>query len=286
MRRRRTRARALAGLLAVAVTVLVVAVGCAGHGSPGAAPTASSTPTPTAVTPSTPPPPDPPPQVGSCHRLGFAAAGEPTDSRAPVPCGGAHTSVTIAVGHVDQVVDGHLLAIDSHAVQEQLANRCPRKLPGYVGGDREARRLSRFHVVWFGPSVDQADLGADWFRCDVVAVAAENHLAHLGPHLRGVLGRAGALDRYGTCGTAAPGSAGFHRVICARQHSWRAVQTIPLSQGAHYLGKAAGAAANARCKSIAADRAGGALKYTWSFEWPTREEWRGGQRYGFCWLPS
>ena len=34
-----------------------------------------------------------------------------------------------------------------------------------------------------------------------------------------MLDRPGALDTYGLCGTAAPGTPGFERVVCARPHS-------------------------------------------------------------------
>ena len=37
---------------------------------------------------------------------------------------------------------------------------------------------------------------------------------------------------------------------------------------------------------VASGRSNGSLKYTWSFEWPTRDQWDAGQRYGYCWVPG
>ena len=53
-----------------------------------------------------------------------------------------------------------------------------------------------------------------------------------------------------------------------------------------YLAKDVAATGDAACKDVASERADGALKYTWSFEWPTRAQWQSGQRYGYCWVPE
>lgn len=261
-----------------AVAVLALLAGGCGHATPKAAPTS--------LTPSVAPAPAPPPRSGSCHRLTFAQAALPTQDARPVSCRGAHTSVTIGVGTVDPIEDGHLMAIDSQHVQAQLAQRCPRRLAAYLGGDRNSLRLSRFETVWFGPSVAQADLGARWFRCDVVALASSGRLATLGSGLHRILDRPGALARYGTCGTSAPSAKGFERVICSQPHRWRAAEVIELPPGTRFLGAAAAATATGQCKDVASNHANGALKYTWSFEWPTKAQWAAGQRYGYCWLPS
>lgn len=210
----------------------------------------------------------------------------PTVGSARVPCTQGHTSVTMFVGKADPVVDGHLMAVDSSAVQAQLARRCPRRLAAYVGGDETDRRLSRLETVWFGPTVEQADRGARWFRCDLVALQSDGTLAPLGPRMRGILGQTSALETWGTCGTTAPSEKDFQRVICSQPHRWRAVDVIALPPAAHFLGKQANRVADAGCHDIASSRAGSQLKFAWSFEWPTREQWNAGQRYGYCWLPA
>lgn len=289
--------RTLAALVATALTLVAVAIGCS-TGRPQAGTTSSPeprpspTPTSSAVgTPSATPTPTAtatpsPPRVGSCHRLSLQAASAPSDDRASVRCGSRHTTVTVRVGHFDPVRDGHLLGVDSRSVQQQIADHCPAALSRYLGGSRDDRRLSRFTVVWFSPTIEEGLAGATWFRCDLVALAGDERLAPLPARVKGLLGRPHALDRFGTCGTAAPDSRGFERVICSRRHSWRAVSVVHLPAGARLHARAAGATANARCKQVAANAAGGSLKYTWAFEWPTRKQWQAGQRYGFCWLPS
>jgi hypothetical protein len=140
--------------------------------------------------------------------------------------------------------------------------------------------------VWFSPSLDDSDRGALWFRCDLVALAGNDQLAPLPRSTRNLLSADGALDRFGTCGTTAPGAAKFERVICSAPHTWRARATVDLPAHARYLGKAAGAAADSACHDVDARLAADVLKLRWSFEWPTREQWDAGQRYGICWTPD
>lgn len=276
------RVTALAGTL----VCLLALAGCASGTGPQADSTASASPTTPAPATTSPPAPSAAPQVGSCHRLTFAVATSPTDTTSGVPCSARHTAVTYAVGTLHLLAGGHLLAVDSQAVQDQLARRCPAGLARYVGGSQETRRLSRLQAVWFAPSVEQGDLGARWFRCDVVALADQGRLAPLATHMRGVLDRPGALDSWGTCGTAAPTAARFRRVICSQRHAWQAVATLDLPSGTRFRGRAATADANSRCQDVARNRSHGSLKYTWSFEWPTRPQWQAGQRYGYCWVPG
>jgi hypothetical protein len=174
-------------------------------------------------------------------------------------------------------------------VQRQLSTTCPRKLAAYVGGSPATRDLSRLNVVWYSPSLEQSDAGADWFRCDVVAFGREQQLASLpaGARLRGALSRPGALDTYGLCGTAAPGARGFERVICRKAHSWRAFATIGLPGGRAYPGTAAvRRAGNDDCRGRARARSSDSLKFRYGWEWPTREQWLAGQHFGYCWVPA
>jgi hypothetical protein len=273
--------RTTAALVTVALGLVT---GCASSGKPdSSADSADKSPE---VAVSSAPPPPAAPEVGSCHQLSLSEATEPVDAGKPVPCSRPHTSVTTKVGRLSLVVDGHLLAIDSRTVRRQIAEACPDNPGAFVGGDRTAQQLSRFEVVWFSPSLKDADAGADWYRCDVVAPRSEGRLLNLPAKLKGVLDRDGALDRFGTCGTAAPDAPGFSRVVCSEKHRWRAVDTMALPANKPYLAKDVTATADSWCKDVASRRAGGALKFTWSFEWPPRAQWRAGQRYGYCWVPE
>jgi Septum formation len=269
---------------ALVVVALGLVSGCSSSGkSDSSADSAEKSPE---VAVSSAPPPPAAPKVGSCHHLSLSEATEPVDAGKPVPCSRPHTSVTSKVGRLSLVVDGHLLAIDSRTVRRRIADACPDSAGAFVGGDRTTQQLSRFEVVWFSPSLKDADAGADWYRCDVVAPRSAGKLLNLPPRLKGVLAREGALDRFGTCGTAAPDARGFSRVVCSEKHKWRAVATRALPADRPYLAKDVTAAADSWCKDVASERADGSLQFTWSFEWPPRAQWKAGQRYGYCWVPE
>ena len=226
------------------------------------------------------------PPRGACYPLDVAAALRASSTVARVPCAGPHTSVTVAVGTLDTVVDGRPLAIDSARAQRQIANRCRAKVDRHVGGSVETQRLSLVQAVWFSPTPTETDRGARWYRCDLVISSGTRAFLELPRRTRGLLRKPGALDRYGVCGTAAPGTSGFSRVVCSDDHRWRARATISLPAGTRYLSKAAGSLANDRCRDVAARRAADVLHLRWSFEWPTRAQWKARQRYGLCWTPD
>lgn len=282
----------------VAALALLVTSACAGSSTSGAdvattqspesSSSAASSPSASASTSADPSPSTAPartPEVGECYRLAFSAATKPVSDARPVDCSQPHTATTAYVGTIDPYEDGHLLAVDSDRVQQRIAETCPAKVDAYVGGSTEQRRLSRVRAIWFSPTLEQSESGATWFRCDTVAVRSEDTLATLPQRMAGALGtpRGGDLA---TCGTTAPDKKNFRRVACSLKHAWQAVSSIDLPKDATYLGKGAGADADASCKDVAANRADDPLRYTWSFQWPTRDDWDAGQRYGLCWIPS
>jgi hypothetical protein len=275
--------------LAVAAVAAAVALAGCTESDPQGSASPSASPTPSAASPDTArTPPEPPPDRG-CYRLTLAQALRPTNSSEPVRCGRSHTARTILVGRLDTVVEGHSLGIDSAHANRQVSRSCLRRFDGYVGGSEQERRLSRFQVVWFGPTLEQFDAGADWFRCDLVAVAEGHELLPLprNDDLRGVLDRPAALDTYGLCGTARPGSQGFRRVACRLPHTWVALSTIPIEGGRRYPGAAAvRRAGDDACADQVRERNDLLLEFSYGWEWPTRDQWEAGQRFGYCWAPS
>ena len=249
----------------------------------GAPPSAAGEATPAAPAAGPPAPPG-----EGCYRLPLADLTEPTNRRRPVDCAARHDAQTFHVGTLDLVADGHALAVDADRVVDRLDESCDRRLAGYLGGTAEDRRLTRLRAVWFAPTLKQADRGARWFRCDVVALAGNDRLLRLPApaELRGVLDRPAGAS-YGLCGTTAPGEPDFGRVICARPHAWRAVSTIALPRGRAYPGVGAvRAAGNDRCRDLVGDLVDDPLTFRFGWEWPTREQWRAGQRHGYCWAPD
>ena len=275
-----------AALVASLALSLAALAGCSGDGEEPAADassspaTASATPSPTRATP------PPRPADRACYALTYDVAVAPTNDSDPVDCAKPHTSMTFAVGRLDTLVDGHLLAVDSDRVQAQVARACPAALPRFLGGDLEALHLSMFRAVWFTPTVEESDAGADWYRCDVIAVAREGRLAPLTGRLAGVLARPEAAAQYGMCGTAEPGTPDFARVICSGPHSWRALRTVPIG-GQKYPGVAAVRGAGQQtCEDAGREVASDKLSFKWGYEWPSAEQWEAGQRYGLCWAPD
>jgi hypothetical protein len=248
-------------------------------------PSASDSTSPSPSAPARPPAP----KAGACYRLTLEDAARPTHDGDPVKCTGKHTARTIHVGRLDTVVDGHAVGVDSDRVQQQLATTCPGMLTKFLGGSAEDRALSRFQAIWFSPTLEEHEAGADWFRCDVVAVAGPDRLLDLpaDDKLRGILDRPGTLDTYGLCGTAQPGARGFERVACALPHSWVAIDTIPIGGGDRYPGVArVRRAGEEACSDGVRARNDLILEYQYGWEWPTADQWAAGQRFGFCWAPN
>lgn len=269
------------------VALLLTLTGCTGGGEKSAEPTssASSASAPESATP-TPARLPKAPRDRACYRLSYDQALAPTTDARSVACTDTHTSMTYAVGSFDAVVDGHLLAVDSDRVQAQVAGECPRRLTAFLGGTPDDLHLSMLRAVWFTPTVELSDAGADWYRCDIIAVASEGRLAPLTQRMSGVLGTTAGRDRFGMCGTAQPGTSDFHRVICSSDHSWRAVRVVHFSAASYPGPAAARAAGQTPCQDAGRSASSDALDFTWGYEWPTRDQWDNGQHYGLCWVPD
>lgn len=271
--------RRTAPLLAAATALTALLSGCSSDGPEAGGPE----PTKAAVTQTPAPAPPAAPPVGACYPLPFDAAVAPTSDVKAVDCGQRHTSVTFSVGTTDAVVDGHLVAVDSRRVQDQVAQACPRRLEKYLGGSLSDVRLSMIRSIWFTPTVDESDAGASWFRCDAVLLDGSSRLAPLKSDLKGALRGAKVPDQYAMCGTAAPDAKSFERVRCSSKHSWRAIQVVAFDQ-ARYPGEATvRGAGRSRCEDAAAEVAKDPLSFKWGYEWPTKAQWEMGQKFGRCW---
>lgn len=253
---------------------------------------AEAGPSPSPITSSatpTPPPtaePYPRPERGACYRAAYDEVLSPTLAGEPVDCAKPHATQTYRVGTVDNLVGGHLVAIDSERVQDDVADRCPDLLPGFVGGTEDDLRLSMLRAVWFTPTVEESDAGADWFRCDVVAVGGTEELARVTGSLKGVLDTPEGRDQWGMCGTSSPDDDGFERVPCGGPHSWRAFTVIDL-EGEQYPGAAnIREAAEGPCEDAAAAEAADPLDYEYAYEGPTKAQWQLGERFIRCWAPD
>jgi len=272
--------------LVAALLAMPALAGCTGGDDP--APSAAETsesPSPTVHRATAPSRPD----DGACYRLTYDDAVAPSVEAEPLPCRQQHNAQTFHVGSLDLAEAGHLLAVDSDRAREQVSTTCPRRFAAFVGGSAEQRRLSMLTASWFSPTLEQSDAGQAWFRCDVIATSAPQRLARLEGRLKGVLDSEGGRDRWGRCATAKPGTKGARHVVCSQKAAtWQAVATVdvrPGKKGAYPGVKAARVAGDA-CEDRARNLADDPLTFRWGYEWPTREQWRAGRHYGFCWMPK
>lgn len=276
------------------VAVLLATTACSGAGEPSrdtpspassgsASDSASGSASPSATPPPTATPAATAP-LATCYALDYAQALAPTTRTDPIDCAQPHTAVTFASGHLDLTARGHLLAVDSRHVQDQVAATCGDALPRFLGGTQDDLRLSLLRAVWFTPTVQEARRGDDTYRCDVIAVGAATRLAPLPTAMKGALADPARRARYALCGSAEPGTPGFEAVLCSAAHTWTAVDTVDFDPGPYPGVDAARERGQQPCEDAARDRADDPLNFTWSYAYPTAEQWTAGQRYGVCWL--
>jgi len=177
---------------------------------------------------------------------------------------------------------------DATAIAEHVIPRCDRRLARWTGGTREVRLLSRLHAVWFVPTTEDLALGARWFRCDVVAYAAQTRLAELPASTEGLLDVGDALDRVGLCSRGSPEDPDSIPVTCDRPHGWRAFTVQPLAPGpgGGYPLRSELSAARTACSDSVREQLGFPLEWTYGWQPPSRASWDDGLRHGFCWIQS
>lgn len=269
-------------LVALATVLLLLLSGCSGGDDDSSSPSPSAS---RASEKAEPPKPPRRPQVGDCYRLTFDEALAPTAPTQRVRCGRKPTAITFHVGKVERNRTGRPRPVDSVRVQRQVARACPERLANFLGAEPDQVRRSLVRAIWFTPTLEQADAGADWFRCDVVAAGPGRTFMVLPRRMAGAFADDALREKFALCATGKPGTKSFTRVTCSAPHAWRAAATVDIA-GDDYPGKDAIAAAmDDPCSDAATDAASNPLDVRWSQEGPTRAQWRGGQRYGICWVP-
>ena len=220
------------------------------------------------------------PEVGECHALSWRQALAPEAQVDAVPCRKPHTAQTFVVGRLG--LGAGAPAVDSARVQQRVQRTCAERLPRHLGAPPRDLRLSMAQAVWFTPDVEQVAAGANWFRCDVVVVAAQKELLRLPLRTKGW----GRAPKIAMCATAEPGTKAFARVMCGSTHSWVAIATVDLPGARLPRPGQVRARMDPVCRGAARARAGDPLSFSWSQESPTQEQWDAGRRYGICWAPG
>jgi hypothetical protein len=208
-------------------------------------------------------------RVGNCYDLSVSDLDDPTSTVRSVRCSRPHTATTVALLRASTVQGSH----------RDVADRCARAVALHLGVGVAALRATMIEPVWFlpDPGVD------DRIRCDFVAFVRAGELLDLPRRTHHLFDRLSFADSLRICGTAKPGAADFERVSCGHRHSWRVVETLDL-RGRGYPGaKALRKQGDHRCAERVREEHDFALKFAYGWEWPTREQWAAGQRYGLCW---
>ncbi|MGI8888346.1 MAG: septum formation family protein, partial [Nocardioidaceae bacterium] len=242
-------------------------------------------PTPPPKSPSAPPPaPDP----GTCRALDFADIGSSSNAAKEVPCAEPHTAYTFAVPDLPDDIAFEGVDVKNEAVQTFAADVCQDKYASFVGGDAARRALARLSATYFVPDQGAFDLGAQWVRCDVVALRSAGMLATLPRELEGVLDEEDALDQLGLCSQGAPGAEGSTLVMCSEEHSYRALAALRLGgTGSPYPGpEVAGDGGKQRCEDLVRETVGADKGFTYGWTYPSTADWQSGQRFGYCWLEN
>ncbi len=290
-------ARAFRGHLSAGVVIAATlsALVAACSSSPAADPTTHQAtkvavhPTPTKTTQTSPPPtePNPPaaPKAGACRRLAYRDISHYSNAASPVPCSSRHTAYTFAIKQLPRnVVPG--VSIGNKSIQQAAATTCRNSFRVFIGGDPAQRALSRLTVTYFLPDQRGFDLGARWIRCDVIALQGPNALGPLPPgNPHDLLNRSTALHSYGVCAAGDPGAAGSRLLMCTQPHAYRAVVALRLgTDKQRYPGlKVTRDAGQQRCRSYLSNTLGLLGGYTFAWTYPTVNDWRSGQRFGYCW---
>lgn len=269
-------------VLAATLAAVLVLTGCTADATDpsGASRSPSSSETPVETVPADP---GPTPRVGDCHALSFRQAVAVVDRTVPVACRRRHTAQTYFVGRLRlETPAGNTRSVDSDAAQRQARTTCQSRLPRHLGVAPRELRLTMARAVWFTPSPQRAEAGADWFRCDVVVVAGPRALLPLPNRTKGW----GDAPVIAMCATAAPGTRAFRRVGCATRHAWVALATVDIPGPKLPDGEVIADRMESPCGDVARSRADDPLDFTWTQESPTAEQWDAGQRYGICWVPA
>jgi hypothetical protein len=281
----------LTGAALVGVLAAALLPGCSAsspHATGAGATTSTTAPRSSASAPTaakrTAKPPPPAPRVGACRNLAYSDISRFSNDSPTISCRKPHTSYTFGVKRLPQDIAFGGVQIGNDSVQNYAATACQKSFAHFIGGDPAAQALSRLTVTYFVPSQADFDLGAHWVRCDVIALQTANVLAPLPRAARGLLSNPDALARYGVCSNGEPGSAAVHLVMCSQTHAFRAVEALRLGDpNARYPAEAVvRSGGEQRCRAYL-DQLLGPKGYTYAWTYPSPQDWRAGQRFGYCW---
>jgi hypothetical protein len=108
--------------------------------------------------------PPPASEVGQCHRLSDADIEAMATYGSDAACDVHHNGYTYLVGKLDDLPD------EPGALPATPARRaCWDALPAVLGRSADDIQATLFDFAAFLPTPEDQELGADWYRCDLIA---------------------------------------------------------------------------------------------------------------------
>jgi hypothetical protein len=245
--------------------VLTACTGPAGQSSSPSL-TAPQETTQTSTAPTSATPELPTPRVGDCYQLSFDDLALSSNTAPAVDCSGTHTSVTVAV-----LKNRDPTQVDS------IAAACTKAVRRHLGATDLQLATTMARGVWFLPR----SAGRTWVSCELVLYASADSLAPLPKKTKNLYKR--NSSSIGICGTAAPGTAKFQRVLCAKNTPWHVLVALPVKATTYPGVKTLRTQADFRCSDAIRLAENLPLTYTYGYEWPTKHQWKSGNHHLLCW---
>lgn len=225
------------------------------------------------------------PEVGTCRVLTPDDVGETWNDTEPVDCAEEHTAETFAVGTFpSELAQGK--DVDDPALGAHIYATCSKRFQKLLGGDESKVMRSLFTWAWFRPTAGAWEMGARWYRCDVVGGSEDSpRLMPLPESTKGVL--LADEDRWMTC-VDGETVAGSEKISCAEPHTWRAVTTIKVGRPEdEYPGDRV---VESRTRDFCSDSVGAWLNYPVDYDFGytffRKAEWETGNRRSICWAKT
>jgi hypothetical protein len=206
------------------------------------------------------------PAVGECRNYDFATALGKTAQTPLVACSARHTAKTFDVVQIPVAMSWSTPLGD---IADAAYDKCLDAFVHTVGGTDLKRRMTRYGMSLYFPTLAQRDHGARWVRCDVV-----------------VWGKSALVPLRNTTPLLPSGKPPYavtkcltgtkrYYTACAFVHSYRVTGGFQLT-GTTYPGDAAvKRAAERRCPQFITTH-----YYVW--EGPDRDRWRAGNHAVLC----
>ena len=207
------------------------------------------------------------PVVGQCSDMSRAELDLSSYGEASVDCAGPHTAQVTAVAALPEG-----LAYDSPDFTELAVGTCNAAQREATGASKLGIKLTAYAIGFFVPTAEQQAAGARWLRCDLVLLGGTELTPLPGkldvgkyPHKKAVSRCLAGRD--------------FLVTTCDAKHTFRATAAIKVKGKKYPKEKAWQRLGTDRCRSATSSR-------TYRFSWPSKVDWKVGDRALVCYTQT